>query len=1322
MPVPPDDGRMHAVKLLETFFYDSVRRWPDAIALDIPPPFGAQAPRVCLTYAELDGIAATISTRLAALGVVRGDIVAILTPRTNPLAYASQLAINRLGAAYVAMDPAFPAGHIGRIISDASPAAIITDNNLADVLVTVGFPTAKVLIGTAVDGEPGEALAVIPERSEADLAYLIYTSGTTGLPKGVMIPHAGISNLVASDIEYFDIQPGDRCAQGSSLSYDSSVEEIWLAWAAGGTVVVMSDEIARLGPDLVTWLQNERISVLCPPPTLLRTMGCDNPAEALPELRIIYVGGEALPPDVVDAWAPGRRLVNGYGPTECSVTATRAEILPGLPIVIGKPVSNLVAHILDDALQPVQLGDAGELCVGGPGLALGYRNRPELTAEKFVEHPEVGRIYRTGDLARILPNGDIDCMGRIDAQIKLRGYRIELEAIEAELVRCPGILEAACRVQGSGGREELAAWIVMAVDEIDFAVIRDQLTERLPFYMVPSCYGCIDALPRTVGGKVKRDALPEQAPGLGDDRTVVGPETDLERRLVDAAAIVLDIPVATISVDADFFLACGGTSLLAAKWVSRLRQDALTAGITVRDIYEARTIRDIARRIAAVEPDGSEAQPFESDVANPRQFPLLISLLQGVVLLTELVSAALGAAWLASFALPAINLPPVMLAFTIPLLGVASTIAWVASLVLRAFVLKWLVIGRYTPGDTGIWTISGFRIWLVMHTVRQIPWGLVEGTCIVNVILRMLGARIGKGVHFHRGSLPILGGWDLLTIGDDAVIGQDAALELLDLQRSCYTIQNVTIGIGSSIGTRAVIDGGAALSEGSYLAPLSVLNAGIVSQSGRTFQGIPAADVGEAPDAPELQGVKPLSEAGYAFLRLTASSAIGAVETLAGIISIWLCSRLFGINLVALLDSQKPDQLVVTALCAALAAVAALPLILVLEGLLARFLGAIPTGSCSLRSIAFLRIWLTSGLVNSANRWLSGSLFWPLWLRIAGMRIGRSCEISTLVDLVPQMVTFDALTFCADGIYMGTPLLLSGSVTIAPVHISEDSFFGNHAVVMPGTELPPDVLFGVCTVVEPEKVTAGSSWFGIPSFALPRREIVNVDASLTYEPDALRYTTRLFWELLRFVVPAIPAGISVLWLGIVVRADIQGVLIAGIGVPAALAGIVLLLKWLLLGKVKSGIHPLWSCWCSRWDFLYVLWTEWALPALLPLEGTLWLNVYLRLMGMKIGKRVALSGGFSQVVDPDMISIGDDATVSAIFQAHTFEDRVLKIDTVSIGPGATLSHGTVPLYGAVVGAGTHVTTNSVIMKEETLLPGKTYTGAPCQAVGPSRGHK
>ena len=423
------------------------------------------------------------------------------------------------------------------------------------------------------------------------------------------------------------------------------------------------------------------------------------------------------------------------------------------------------------------------------------------------------------------------------------------------------------------------------------------------------------------------------------------------------------------------------------------------------------------------------------------------------------------------------------------------------------------------------------------------------------IFWRVLGHRMRQGVNFHRGTVPFLGDWDLLAIGDDVVIGRDAALEVLDLQRSCYVVRGVTLGDEASVGTRAVIDGGATLPANSYLAPLSVLEADNAAQSGRTFNGIPAKDTGPSPEKPALYASKPLSESGYALLKLSASGAIGGIETLAGIISLWLCSRLTGINVVAVLDAGKPDQVVMTALCAALAAVTALPFLLLFEALAARVFGAIPAGSYPLRSIAFLRIWLTSGLVNSANRWLSGSLFWPVWLRLAGMRIGRSCEISTLVDLVPQMVTFDALTFCADGIYMGTPLLLSGSVTIGPVHIREDSFFGNHAVVPPGSDLPPDVLFGVCTVVEPEKVTAGSSWFGIPGFNLPRREILDVDASLTYEPDALRDTTRLFCELLRFTVPAIPGSVSMLWPCQVLLCDLVRALDTGLGVLWRHAGI-----------------------------------------------------------------------------------------------------------------------------------------------------------------------
>jgi non-ribosomal peptide synthetase component F len=228
----------------------------------------------------------------------------------------------------------------------------------------------------------------------------------------------------------------------------------------------MDDDAARLGPDLVHWLRRERITVLCPTPTLLRSTGCDQPEAELPAISLLYAGGEALPRDIADRWSHGRRLVNGYGPTECAVTAMRVDIREGDRISIGRPVPGLNARVLDESLREVPEGQWGELCLGGIGLARGYWNRPELTREKFVVHPQLGRIYRTGDLARRDPDGSFICQGRIDSQVKVRGYRVELEEIEARLAVCAGVRSAACRMQEDGGRQMLAAFIVAEQPEM----------------------------------------------------------------------------------------------------------------------------------------------------------------------------------------------------------------------------------------------------------------------------------------------------------------------------------------------------------------------------------------------------------------------------------------------------------------------------------------------------------------------------------------------------------------------------------------------------------------------------------------------------------------------------------------------------------------------------------------------------------------------------------------------------------------------------------------------------------------------------------------
>jgi len=400
-----------------------------------------------------------------------------------------------------------------------------------------------------------------------------------------------------------------------------------------------------------------------------------------------------------------------------------------------------------------------------------------------------------------------------------------------------------------------------------------------------------------------------------------------------------------------------------------------------------------------------------------------------------------------------------------------------------------------------------------------------------------------------------------------------------------------------------------------------------------------------------------------------------------------------------------------TALLAVLALVtASVPATLAMQALMVRGLGRVPEGAIGRWSFEYIRVRMKTEMLEAAGGRLAGALFWPVWLRWAGMKVPRGCEISTILDTVPEMVEMGAETFLADGIYIGGPRIDRGTVTLARTRLGSGVFLGNHVVIPAGRSLPDNVLLGVCTVAG-EAMESGRSWFGHPPFELPQREVVASNPALTVRPSTLRYLTRLFWELLRFGLPIPPLLAALGWLRVVSAAGPAVVCLAGLAAEAALCLLALAVKWGLLGRVRPGQHPFWACWCGRWDTLYVVWESWALPTLVHLEGTLLLSWYLRAMGMKLGKRVVLGPGFSQVVDPDMLIVEDGATVNAMLQAHTFEDRVLKMDYVRVRRGATVGAAAVPLYGADIGEGAYVAPHSVVMKGEHLLPDVRYAGAP-----------
>uniref|UniRef100_UPI0036DAA4D6 amino acid adenylation domain-containing protein n=1 Tax=Photorhabdus sp. RM322S TaxID=3342825 RepID=UPI0036DAA4D6 len=575
---------------IHQLFEQQVEKTPDAIAL--------MYEEQTFSYAELNARANRLARRLIEQGVCPGDHVAFLLARSMELVMV-QLAILKAGAVYVPIDPSVPDERKNWLISDCSAKLLLTDTR-GDIPADLAVPLFRLSDETDTDNEEDHLNLNLP-RSSTEVAYIMYTSGSTGIPKGVLVPHRAVVRLVINN-GYAEIEPDDRVAFAANPAFDASTFEVWAPLLNGGALVVV-DHATLLTPlEFVQVLQIQQITVLWLSVGLFNQL-VEELSPVLPQIRLLIVGGDALDPHVIGQVLrtnPPQQLLNGYGPSEgTTFTATyriNAVASGATNIPIGRPVANTRVYLLDIYGQPVPLGVVGEIYVGGDGVAYGYLNRPELTAECFLVDPfsdnPDARLYRTGDLARYLPDGNLEFLGRNDQQVKIRGFRIEPKEIEARLAEYPTVREVAVLVQGEGQNKRLVAYVVASADDGLVDSLYTHLSAILPDYMVPTAFVRLDAFPLTPNGKLDHRALPVPDNEMVARQVYAEPQGETEIAL---AAIWRELLGIEQISRYDSFFALGGHSLLAVRMIGRLRHLGLT--LTARDLFQSPVLSNLAQTL-----------------------------------------------------------------------------------------------------------------------------------------------------------------------------------------------------------------------------------------------------------------------------------------------------------------------------------------------------------------------------------------------------------------------------------------------------------------------------------------------------------------------------------------------------------------------------------------------------------------------------------------------------------------------------------------------------------------------------------------------------
>ncbi|MBK04280.1 MAG: peptide synthetase [Deltaproteobacteria bacterium] len=1288
-----------------------------------------------LTFQQLDQRGNQLARYLIQQGVKPGDRVGLILDKSAQ-AYISMLGVMKAQAAYVPMDASFPIDRIEYISQDAQVKLLLTVEAYKERLQGA---SAKVLcldsLQAATSTLPAHRLSKEEHgHTDDELAYIIYTSGSTGHPKGVAIDHPSICNFVRVAAEVYGIRSDDRIYQGMTLAFDFSVEEIWVPLMTGATLVPGQSDANLVGAELAEFIKSRHITALCCVPTLLATID-----EDIEHLRFILVSGEACPQDIVRRWyRKDRILLNAYGPTEATVTATLTELYPNKPVTIGGPLPTYYAMILpEDEAKALPKGEVGELCVAGIALAREYVNRPEQTQRAFIpdflelsDNPS-HRIYRTGDLARINDDNEIEYLGRIDTQVKIRGYRIELTEIESVFMQLPDIAQAVVDTfHPEEGVTELVGYYTLRED-VERAPsaeqIIDTLRQQLPGYMVPSYLEKLTAMPMLPSHKVDRKKLPTPTgPRVMLKHTeYVAPEGELQLVLAGAIADIMKMDVNQISATDDFFKDLGAHSLLMAKFATKVRERQPGLQLAMRDIYLHPSVQSLAAHLEQA--STPQQQVIERDAfhqASTGEYLLCGALQLLTYVLSYTALLALGIT-IFDWIIGATS------AFGLFSRVFFSTLGLLIFFAILPVAVKKLLIGTWKEERIPIWSMQYFRFWFVRLFIETNPFVLFKGTPVFNFYLRLLGADIGREVVYFGSFVPLC--TDMLTIGDHCVFQRASMLSGYKAENGYIYTGPITVGNNVYVGEKALIDIHTELGDDAQLGHSSALLAHRDIPAGKTYHGSPAIEAQTNYRKVEVGKNSTLRKTLYLLAQfvLLFSLALLPFMLIYNVLPQFFGPKISLFTLSAWTGSLRSlfawDTLLLSVVAMAVFIGFGILFMIGLPRLLALLL--VPGKTYPLYGPHHLLFSYTQLFSNVAffKTLFGDSSFKPHFLKWMGWGLGKVLkQTGTNFGLVerqdiPTLCEVGTGTMVSDGLDVVNASFSTSSFVIAPASIGDESYVGTSVLYPYDARVGNNCLLATRVMVPTDgEVKHNVGLLGAPAFEIPRSTFV--EGSLSVEeleamrleklPEKNKYNLITIGSFLLSTWFLFVSMLVFAYVGFLGYADFG--VISFVAVTGAAFVYYLFFAWLLdwMSRGYKSLHAMYRTIYDK-DFWQIenYWKLGASDSPPIFRGTPFRPLLWRLLGVKMGARVFDDG--VSISERTLLEVGDDTILNRVtlIQSHSLEDGFYKSEPIKIGKRCTIGAHALIHYGTELQDDTLLEADAYLMKGETTSPNSIWVGNP-----------